>query len=127
MLKKKFKKEKQPLWKSFYYAIEGIRVNLLNERNLVIHFCFMIAVITCGLIFSISRIEWLICLLLFGIVISAELMNTAIETAIDICMPEINPKAKLAKDTAAGAVLVIAIIAAIIGLLIFIPKLLILL
>lgn len=126
MFKKKFKKETQPLWKSFYHALEGIRVNLLKERNLVIHFCFVIAVVTCGLIFSISKTEWIICLLLFGLVISSELMNTAIETAIDICMPEINPKAKLAKDTAAGAVLAIAVIAAIIGLIIFIPKLFVL-
>ena len=122
MLKKKFKKKEHSLAQSFYYAFKGIQSNLLTERNLVIHFCVAIAVVTCSLIFEISKTEWLICLLLFGIVISTELFNTAIEAAIDICMPEINPKAKLAKDTAAGAVLIIAIIAAIIGLIIFLPK-----
>ena len=62
--------------------------------------------------------------LLFGFDITLELMNTAIETAIDICMPEINPKAKLAKDTSAGAVLVVAIVAVVIGIIIFGPKIL---
>ena len=124
MFKKKFRKSKQPLWKSFYHAFQGIRVNILNERNLCIHFMVMLLVISFGFIFKINKIEWLICILLFGFVITLELMNTAIETAIDICMPEINPKAKLAKDTSAGAVLVVAIVSVVIGIMIFGPKLL---
>ena len=124
MFKKKFKKSKPSLFKSFYYAFEGIRVNILNERNLCIHFMVMLLVIALGLILNISKTEWLICILLFGFVITLELMNTAIETAIDICMPEINPKAKLAKDTSAGAVLVVAIVSVVIGIMIFAPKLL---
>ncbi len=124
MFKKKFKKSKPSLLKSFYYAFQGIKVNILTERNLAIHFCVMLLVIVFGFIFKISVTEWLICILLFGFVITLELMNTAIETVIDICMPEINPKAKLAKDTSAGAVLVVAIIAVIIGIIIFGPKIL---
>ena len=124
MFKKKFRKSKQPLWKSFYHAFQGIRVNILNERNLCIHFMVMLLVISFGFIFKINKIEWLICILLFGFVITLELMNTAIETAIDICMPEINPKAKLAKDTSAGAVLVVAIVSVVIGIMIFGPKIL---
>ena len=84
----------------------------------------MLLVIVLGLILNINKTEWLICILLFGFVITLELMNTAIETAIDICMPEINPKAKLAKDTSAGAVLVVAIVSVVIGIMIFAPKLL---
>ena len=124
MFKKKFKKSKPSLLKSFYYAFQGIKVNILTERNLVIHFLVMLLVIVCGFVFKISVTEWLICILLFGFVITLELMNTAIETAIDICMPEINPKAKLAKDTSAGAVLVVAIVSVVIGIMIFGPKLL---
>lgn len=124
MFKKKFKKSKPSIFKSFYYAFEGIRVNILNERNLCIHFMVMLLVIVLGLILNINKTEWLICILLFGFVITLELMNTAIETAIDICMPEINPKAKLAKDTSAGAVLVVAIVSVVIGIMIFAPKLL---
>lgn len=122
MFKKKFKKSKPSLLKSFYYAFQGIKVNILTERNLAIHFCVMLLVIVCGFTFKISTTEWLICILLFGFVITLELVNTAIETAIDICKPEINPKAKLAKDTAAGAVLVVAIVAVIVGIIIFGPK-----
>ena len=122
MFKKKFKKSKPSLLKSFYYAFQGIKVNILTERNLAIHFCVMLLVIVCGFTFKISTTEWLICILLFGFVITLELMNTAIETAIDICKPEISPKAKLAKDTAAGAVLVVAIVAVVVGIIIFGPK-----
>lgn len=125
MFKKKFKKSKPSLLKSFYYAFQGIKVNILTERNLAIHFCVMLLVIVCGFTFKISTTEWLICILLFGFVITLELMNTAIETAIDICKPEINPKAKLAKDTAAGAVLVVAIVAVVVGIIIFGPKIII--
>ena len=124
MFKKKFKKSKPSLLKSFYYAFQAIKVNILTERNLAIHFLVMLLVIVCGFVFKISVTEWLICILLFGFVITLELMNTAIETAIDICMPEINPKAKLAKDTSAGAVLVVAIVAVVIGIIIFGPKIL---
>jgi len=63
-----------------------------------------------------------ICIILFGLVIGGEMLNSAIETVVDIAMPEINPKAKFAKDVAAGAVLIFAISSAIIGLIIFIPK-----
>lgn len=61
-------------------------------------------------------------MILFGMVISSELINTAIETVVDIVMPEKNSKAKLAKDVAASSVLVVATASAIIGLIIFIPK-----
>lgn len=123
MFKKKFKKSKPSLLKSFYYAFQGIKVNILTERNLAIHFFVMLLVIVLGFVFKISVTEWLICILLFGFVITLELINTAIETTIDICMPEINPKAKLAKDTVAGAVLVVAIVAIVVGIIIFGPKL----
>lgn len=109
--------------KSFQYAIEGIIVAIKKERNLKIHIFIMILVIICGIIFKISTIEWIICIILFGLVISLELVNTAIENTVDLVTLEKNPKAKIAKDVAAGAVLVSAIISAIIGLIIFIPKL----
>ena len=84
----------------------------------------MVLVIISGFIFKISITEWTICIVLFGLVITAELINTAIETTVDIVMPEKNEKAKLAKDIAAGAVLVSAIASAIIGIIIFLPKIL---
>lgn len=82
----------------------------------------MLIIIASGFILKINYFEWLICLLLFGLVISLELVNTAIETTIDICEPNYNEKAKFAKDTIAGAVLISAILSIVIGLIIFLPK-----
>ena len=116
------RKKRKKLRNSFKYAFEGIKEAWKTEQNLKIHFIIMLLVIIAGFIFKISLIEWIVCLLLFAIVISLELINTAIETTVDIAMPDINEKAKYAKDIAAGAVLFSAIISVIIGLIIFLPK-----
>lgn len=116
------KNKKNPLAKSFYYAFVGIITCIKEERNMLIHFLITILVIIAGFVFKISLNEWIICIGLFGLVMSLELVNTAIEATVDICSPAINKKAKIAKDCAAGAVLISAIAALIIGLLIFIPK-----
>lgn len=84
----------------------------------------MIIVIIAGFYYKISKVEWMVCIILFGMVISLELVNTAIENTVDLAMPEKNPQAKVAKDVAAAAVLVGAIVATIVGLIIFIPKIL---
>ena len=107
---------------SFGYAFEGIFSSFKTERNMKIHITMMILVIICGFIFHISLIEWFICIILFATVISAELFNTAIETVVNMITKEKSPEAKLAKDISAGAVLVLAIASALIGLIIFIPK-----
>lgn len=116
--------KKGSLINSFKYAIEGIIANLKTERNLIIHFIITILVIVLGFIFSISKYEWITCIILFGLVIALELMNTSFEKLVDLCMPSINPKAKFIKDTAAASVFVAANIAVIIGIIIFLPKLL---
>lgn len=110
------------LIKSFKYAFEGIFTGFKKEQNMKIHVAIIIFVIIVGIILKINKLEWIICIALFGIVISAELFNTAIEQIVDIAMPEKNEKAKIAKDVSAGAVLVVAIAATIIGLTIFMPK-----
>ena len=84
----------------------------------------MILVIIFGIMLKINTTEWIICILLFGLVISMELMNTAIENTVNLITKEKNQQAKIAKDVAAGAVLVSAIVSAIIGLMIFVPKIL---
>ena len=116
------RKKRKRLRNSFKYAFEGIKEAWKTEQNLKIHFIIMLLVIIAGFIFKLSAIEWIMCLLLFALVISLELINTAIETTVDIAMPEINEKAKFAKDIAAGAVLFSAIISVIVGLIIFLPK-----
>ena len=107
---------------SFKYAFKGIGSAFLTERNMKIHVTMMMLVIICGIIFKISIFEWLVCIACFAIVIGGEMFNTAIEQVVDIAMPEKDPRAKLAKDVAAGGVLVFAIASAIIGLIIFVPK-----
>ena len=109
---------------SFKYAFQGIVQSFKTERNMKVHILIMLLVIIAGIIFEISQTEWCICIILFAIVISAELFNTAIETVVDMITKEKNEKAKLAKDISAGAVVVTAIASAIIGLIIFVPKVL---
>lgn len=107
---------------SFKYAFTGIWAALKKERNMKIHFVAAILVIIFGILLKISKIEWILCTFAIAMVISAELFNTAIETIVDMIIQEQNEKAKVAKDVSAGAVLITAIGAAIIGIIIFIPK-----
>ena len=111
-------RKKEPLYRSFGYAFEGIFTCIRNERNMKIHVAVTLLVIIAG--FSIT--EWCICLGMFGLVMALELVNTAVEAVVDLVTAERHPLAKIAKDTAAGAVLIAAIMAAVIGLLIFVPK-----
>lgn len=121
------KKNKKSIIKSFKYAIEGIYTGIKEERNMKIHIFIMILVIISGIVMKISKTEWIICIIQFGFVISLELVNTAIESTVDLITLEKNPQAKIAKDVAAGSVLVTAITSAIIGLIIFIPKIIMIL
>lgn len=113
------------LLKSFKYAFDGIYTGIKEEQNMKIHITIMILVIIFGIMLKISKTEWIICIILFGLVISMELINTAIENTVDLITKEKNEQAKIAKDVAAGAVLVSAIASAIIGLIIFVPKILV--
>lgn len=115
--------KRSKLYKSFGYAFEGIVNTVKEERNIKIHLCAMVMVVLFGIWLQLSMTEWYICLILFGLIISLELINTAFEAIVDLASPEYHPLAKKAKDAAAGAVLWSAIMAAIIGLLIFLPKL----
>ena len=115
------KKEKK-LMNSFKYAFEGILTSMKTEKNMKIHIIVMILVIIFGIMLNIDKTEWIICIILFGFVISLELINTSIENTVDLITTEKNPKAKIAKDIAAGAVLIAAITSVIAGLIIFVPK-----
>lgn len=120
--KKKLGIDKKRLTNSFKFAFMGIVQAYKGEQNLKIHTVMAILVIVCGFIFKITYSEWLACLILIGLVLMAEFFNTAIEYTVDLVSPEIHPLAKAAKDTASAGVLMIAIIAAVIGLIIFVPK-----
>jgi diacylglycerol kinase (ATP) len=116
------------LIKAFGHATDGWRRGL-KERNVKIHLLAAICVISASIFFEITPTQWLIVILLIGAVISAELFNTAIEEVCDAITVKLKLQysdTTLPRDLAAGAVLVIAVTAAIVGLIIFAPKVLIL-
>lgn len=117
-------KELKKRIKSFGYAFKGIASLLKKEHNAWIHCLAIVVVTSLGFYFHITPTEWCIVLLCFGMVLAAEGFNTAIERLVDLVSPERHPVAGDVKDVAAGAVLICAIAAAIIGCIIFLPYLL---
>lgn len=114
---------KRSIIDSFNYAVSGIILSIKTERNMLIHYIIAIAVLFASLFFDFSRMEFLILLFATTLVIVLELINTAIEKTIDMITKEYHPLARLAKDIAAGAVLISAINAFIVGYLLFFDRL----
>ena len=106
---------------SFKYAIEGIAAGIKEEPNIKFHLLAALAVIFAGVYFSISRLDWIVVIILIALVLSLELTNTAIEAVVDSFTETQHPRAKYAKDISAGAVLILSLAAAAAGLLIFLP------
>ena len=96
-IKEEVEVEAKRLVNSFKYAGTGIITSFKSEKNMKIHFLAMFVVIILGFVLHISSMEWIICIILFGGVIGAEMFNTAIEAVVDMVMPYKNPKAKIAK------------------------------
>ena len=112
--------------KSFKYAFSGISYLVKSQHNAWIHLTVMVFVIIAGVALDVSFTEWCFLIFAIGFVLAAEAFNTAIEELTNLVSPEYNQKAGKVKDVAAGAVLIAAIVAAITGLIIFIPKIIIL-
>ena len=112
------------LGRSFAYAFAGIGYCLRTQRNFRIHILATGAVVVVGGLLGLSGIEWAILALTVTLVLAAEMINTVIEAAVDLASPGYHPLAKVAKDVAAGAVLVTALGAVVIGVCIFVPHLL---
>ena len=112
------------LIKSFGYAFTGIYDLLRSEPNTRIHLLATVCALIAGILLRISKTEWCIILVVIAIVWAAEAFNTAIEKLTDHLFPEYHEKARFAKDISAGAVLVCAMAALVCGLIIFVPKLL---
>ncbi|NIJ51855.1 diacylglycerol kinase family protein [Dyadobacter arcticus] len=110
--------------RSFRYAGVGIYNLFRYENNARIHFMACILVVIAGIFFQISSIEWALIVIQIALVLAAEAINTSIEKLADLVSPEYHPVIKIVKDTAAAAVLLLAISAVIIGVIIFIPKVL---
>ena len=105
---------------SFKYPISGLRYAYKNEQNLEVDIGIAVLVVILGFLFKIS--EWAILTITVGLVISFELINTALEAVVDLITDKYHPLAKVAKDTSAAAVLILAIVSIIEGLIIFLPK-----
>ncbi|MDD5593820.1 MAG: diacylglycerol kinase family protein [Candidatus Margulisbacteria bacterium] len=108
---------------SFRYARLGAAHSLQTERNILIHFVIGLLVLALAVYLKVSPVELAVIVLTITLVIVAEMINTAIEEAVDLVKPERHPLAALAKNIAAGAVLTAAIGSIAVGLLIFIPRL----
>lgn len=122
-VKHKLRIDNKRLTGSFKYAFEGIIQTYKGEQNLKIHTFIAILVVVFGFFLKISTVEWFACLILIGLVLMSEFFNTAIEYVVDLASPRIHPLAKAAKDTASAGVLIMSLMAAIVGGIIFIPKL----
>lgn len=112
------------LVESFYHAFHGIYIALKEERNVRIHFCAAIGATILGIALKLDAVSWLALALSIGLVITAEFLNTALEHLVDLAARgQYHRSARYAKDTAAGAVLIAAFVAAITGAVIFLPRL----
>ena len=107
---------------SFVYAFRGIFYTLRTQHNIWIQLALMLLALVLGFVYDITRMEWIAIAAVSGLVLSLEIVNTAIETFLDARYPEQDKKIGLVKDLAAGAVLMASIAALVVGLLIFIPK-----
>ena len=108
--------------KSFQYDINGLKVLVRNEHNSRIHTVAMIGAIILGIILKISNIEWIAIVIVIGFVFSIEIINSAIEYLADFVSPDYNEIIKIVKDLSAAAVLISSIVSLIVGIIIFIPK-----
>jgi diacylglycerol kinase (ATP) len=107
--------------RSFVYAGRGIRTMLRSQHNAWIHAAATLAVAATGLVLEVSRLEWTVLVLAVVAVWTAEALNTAFEFLCDVASPDFHPLVEQAKDVAAGAVLICALGALVVGVLVFAP------
>jgi len=114
--------KKHPTPESFKFAFQGIKTTFDNEPNFKIQLLLGFFSIILGITLKITNTEWLILSTVIFMVLLLELINSSIEALVDLISPERNEKAKIAKDTAAGAVLVASILSLVVGAILFLPK-----
>lgn len=109
------------LLSAFRCAAQGI-IDTAHERNFHIELCFMVLCIVMGVTFGISAFEWLVVVVCFGLVLGGECLNSSIEAIVDLASPEFHELARRSKDAAAGGVLLFSLASLIVGLIIFVPR-----
>ncbi len=112
------------LLRSFLFAFAGIGWMVRTQRNAQVHVFITTVVVIAGFVLQVSTVEWLALILSIAVVLAFEALNSAVEAVVDLASPQLHLLAKRAKDAAAGAVLLVAIGAALVGCIIFLPKLL---
>ncbi len=117
---------KHSLFKSFVFAFEGLKTAIKKGKNFRIQLFVGSLTVLLGLILKLNPVEWLALIILISFVLILELVNTSLEAIVDMVSPEIQDKAKIAKDVAAAAVLISSLAAVLAGLILFLPKLLLL-
>ena len=108
--------------KGFVYAAKGAFLLLRTESSIQLQFLLAVIVTIAGFYFEISRVEWMVQILAIGLVMGIEGLNTAIEKLSDFVQPEHDPKIGFIKDISAGAVMIAAVAASIVGLIIYLPN-----
>ena len=107
--------------RTFKYSAQGLAYAYKNEQSMWIHAIGTALTITLGIICKLSLTEWAIVFIALGVILASELINTAIEAAVDLCTLEIHPLAKIAKDCGSAATFVLTFVSIIICLLVFVP------
>jgi diacylglycerol kinase (ATP) len=120
--KANFGRRPHSLIQSFNYAIEGVIHVLRRERNMRFHFALATVVLVLAFAYDVTKIELMALLIAISFVLLAEMINTAVEEMIDLTTKVYDPRAKIAKDVAAGAVLISSVVAATIGYLVFVDR-----
>ena len=108
--------------KSVGYALKGMFLLLRKEPSIKVQFFIALIVTAFGFYFEISNTEWILQLLAIGLVMGVEGVNTSIEKICDYIQPNLDPKIGLIKDISAGAVMIVSVLASIVGLIIYVPK-----
>lgn len=113
--------------KSFRYAFEGVAHAIRTQRNMKVHLACALLAILAAVVLGFEAWRWAVLILIIGAVLSAELFNTALESIVDLASPEYHSLAKIAKDCAAGAVLIQALAAVLLAVVLYLPKIMALL
>lgn len=108
--------------KSFKFSFDGLKYAYLHEQSLVLHVVVMLLIVSFGIGFKISSIQWVITLVMGALILVAELFNTSVEAVVDMVTQEYHPLAKVAKDTASAACFVADVVAFGMWLVVFVPK-----
>ena len=107
------------------YSLNGIKSYAKDGKSIILYCAYLILEIVMGIIFHISGLEWILIICILGVILSVELLNTAIEAVCDAVTREYNPLIKIAKDCGSAATFVIFLVAVLLNLIIFIPKIIV--